>query len=101
MARRANAASQRVGIGVAGDEGGNEVGQLDPTVGRREYLRGAALAVQDLGPIPLAGVHSAALDQIAVAVVGGFGGDLGGLGVSGVVLPQPGVRREFALELGV
>ena len=67
VAGGADAARQRVGIEIAGDESRDEVGQFDPGVGGREHLRGGALAVQDLRPVPLAAVRAAALGQIAVA----------------------------------
>ena len=78
---------------------GHEIGQLDPGVRRGEDLRGGPLAVQDLRPVPLAAVGAAALGQVAVARSGGLLGDLGGLGVAGVVLPQPGMGGQVLAEL--
>ena len=66
VAGRADAARHRIGIGLAREKGRDEVGQLDPGVGRVEDLRSRPPAVQDLGPVPLAGIDAAALGQVAV-----------------------------------
>ena len=55
--------------------------------------------MQDLRPVPLAAVSAAALAQVAVGILPGLVGDLGRLGMAGVVLPQPGVGGQVVLEL--
>ena len=98
--RRANAAGERVGIEIARDEGGNEVGQFHPGVGGLEDLGRRPLAMQDLRPVPLAAIGAAALVEILVADLLGLLRDLGRLGVAGVVFPEPGLRGKFVGELG-
>ena len=54
-----------------------------------EHVWGGILDAPDLGPEPLGGVHSAAFCQVVGADRFGQGSDFGGLGVGGVVFPQP------------
>ena len=79
----------------------DEVGQLDPGVGRGEDLRGGPLAVEDLGPEPLGAVGAAALRQVRGLRIAGLLGDLRRLGMAGVVLPEPCVGGKILLELGL
>ena len=56
-----------VGIEIARDEGGNEVGQFHPGVGGLKDLGRRPLAMQDLRPVPLAAIGAAALVEILLA----------------------------------
>ena len=99
VAGRADAALHRARIRVAGDEGRDEIGQLDPTVGGSEDGRIFSLAMPYFRPVPLAGVRAAADRQVAIRIVRCLGRDFGRLGVARVILPQPGLRGELLLEL--
>ena len=69
VAGRADAALHRAGIRVAGDEGRDEIGQLDPTVRGSEDGRIFALAMPYFRPVPLAGIRAAADRQVAIGIV--------------------------------
>ena len=82
-----------------GEKAGDVVGALDPGVGGGGDLRVRPQAVEDLAPEPLGGIGPAALGEVFGVLGRGEGGDLGGFGVAGVVLPEPGVGVRVLLEL--
>ena len=95
---RTNATQHPARFQIAGNEGGDEVGQFHPGGGRGEHLGSGSLAVQDLRPVPLAAVGATALGQVTVRALAGLVGNLSRFGVAGVILPEPGVGGQVLLQ---
>jgi hypothetical protein len=85
----------------AGEDRRNPIGQLDPGVGGRENFGRDIAAVPNFGPKPFRRVGVAALGDELRPMLGGQRGDLGGLTMRGVVLPQPTLRVEILLPLRI
>ena len=88
-----------VGLGDADEHGRNEVRQLDPARGGVEHVGRHLQAVPDLRPEPLGRVRAADRREVArarapraVAVIAAASS------ARGVVLPEPGVRRQVVAQ---
>jgi len=99
VAGGADAAADLFGPGRAAEQRGDIVGELDPGGGGVEDCGRDAGTVQELGPEPLGGITAADLGHVLGVHLVGEGGDFGGFGVGGVVLPEPGVGVGVVLEL--
>ncbi len=98
VAGGADAAGDGLGRKIAGEEAGDEVGQLDPGMGGFEDLRSGPFAVQYFRPEPFRAVGAAALGQVSRAVFSRRLGDLGRFGMAGVILPEPGLGGQVVRE---
>ena len=72
---------------------------LNKTMRRRKNLRCRPTNTQDFAPEPFARIRAATLGQIVRAQFARPRRDLCGLGMSGMVFPQPDLRRQYATEL--
>ena len=92
VARRADAADDVFGIVDAGQDRGNEVGQLDPARRRIEHVGRHLQAPPDLRPPPLRRIGAADRREVFGACRA-VSGDAAA-SARGVVLPEPRVRGE-------
>ena len=95
VAGGADAALDLARVVDAGEDGRDEVGQLDPARGGVEDVGRDLQAVPDLRPEPLGGVDAADRREVLRRVLGARSRVMAAASVgAGVVLPEPGVGGE-------